>query len=276
MEILEENKRRISKVLFVLLIILSAYFAVKIFSELKKDSLLGESSQPATISFSGHGEVTAVPDIASVYFTISKDAKTVKDAQAAVAVVEKKALDILKAKNVADADIKTADASFYPKYEYNQVICPPVPMANGNAVSSSAYYCPSGKQVIVGYTASESITVKVLNTDDAGALMQSLGTVGVSNLSGPNFTIDNEDGLKAQARKKAIDDAKTKAKVLAKDLGVHLGKIVSFSENGNYPMYYAKDTMMSTGAIAPQAAPAVLPKGESTISSDVTISYEIR
>ena len=94
METLDDYKKKIFKVLFVLLIILSAYFAVKIFSEIKKDSMLGQSLEPATISFSGHGEVTAVPDIANIYFTISKDDKTVKDAQVGVVVIEKKALDI--------------------------------------------------------------------------------------------------------------------------------------------------------------------------------------
>ncbi len=279
MEIPEENKKRISKVFLILMIILSVYFAVKIISVLKKTSLLGESQNPATISFSGHGEVTAVPDIANVYFTISKDAKTVKDAQAAVAVVEKSALDLLKTKGVDDKDVKTTDASFNPKYEYRQAICPPIPMGAGTAGTtvspSSPYYCPSDKQVIVGYTASESITVKIRNTDDAGAIMQGLGTIGVSNLSGPNFAIDKEDALKAQARKLAIDDAKAKAEVLAKDLGVSLGKITSFNENGNYPMMYASSVMMKDSA-GSAPAPAVIPKGENTISSDVTITYEIR
>lgn len=276
---LEENKKRIGQALFVLLVVLSAYFAVKIFSQVKKYTLLGESSQPTTISFSGHGEVTAVPDIANIYFTISKDGATVKDAQAGVADVEKKALDVLKAKGVADKDVQTANASFYPKYQYRQAVCPQVPVGAGTAgvtVSpTSAYYCPPGKQVLVGYTASESITVKIRNTDTVGDIMQALGTTGVTDLNGPNFAIDKEDALKAQARKLAIDDAKAKAKTLAKDLGVSLGKISSFSESGNFPVMYA-DTAMLKSSAGGAPAPAVIPKGENTISSDVTITYEIR
>jgi len=180
-----------------------------------------ENKTPNTIAFSGHGEITAVPDIANVYFTISKDDKTVKDAQAGVALIEKKALDLLKAKGVDDKDIQTANASFNPKYEYRQAVCPPIPMGAGTAgvtVSpSSPYYCPSGKQVLIGYTASESITVKVRNTDSVGDIMQGLGTTGVSDLNGPNFAIDKEDVLKEQARTLAINDAKAKAKVKVKE-----------------------------------------------------------
>jgi len=280
MEMLEENRKKFFKMLFIFMIVLSVYLAVKIFSEIEKSSMLGQSSTPATISLSGHGEVMATPDIASVYFTISQDSKTVKDAQDLVAGIEKKSLDFLKTSNVLDTDIQTTDASFNPKYDYKQAVCPPIPMGAGTAgvtvnTSSSPYYCPPGKQVIVGYTASESITVKVRNIDDVGKIMQGLGTFGVSDLNGPNFSIDNQDGLKAEAREKAIDDAKTKAEVLAKDLGVHLGKITSFNESGNSIMpMYAK--AMTADGVSSAPAPAIIPVGQNTISSDVTIIYEIR
>ncbi len=274
METLESNKIKMFKGLFVLVVILSVYFTVKTFGDIRGGRMMWDRNDtPATISFSGHGEVSAVPDIANVYFNISKDAKTIKEAQEAVAVVEKKALDFLKTKSVDEKDVKTNNASFYPKYDYQQRICPPVSV--GGTTTLPSYYCGGGKQVLVGYTSSESITVKIRNTDDVGAIMQGLGTTGVSDLSGPNFSIDKEDSLKAEARKKAIDDAKGKAEVLARDLGVRLVKIVSFDESGRgYPMMYAKDSMMNSGAVS--AAPAQLPKGENTISSDVTITYEIR
>jgi uncharacterized protein YggE len=148
-------------------------------------------------------------------------------------------------------------------------------IVSSNAIISSTY-CNPGKQVLVGYTASESITVKVRNTDTVGDIMQALGTTGVSGLSGPDFSIDNPDALQAQARKLAIDDAKAKAQVLAKDLGVTLGKIESFSDNSSSPIMYAENKTMSLSAAVPAAAPAVIPKGQNTITSDVTITYEIR
>ncbi len=272
MEIPNQYIKNLYKALLVFLVILSLFFAVKLLAEFRLYGMMG-SSEANTITLSGHGEVTAVPDIANVYFTIRKEAKTVKEAQAGVAVIEKKVLDFLKTKGIDKKDIKTENVSFYPKYEYqtSNQICP---MTED---MSNTRYCPPGKQVLLGYTASESITVKIRNTDDAGAIMQGLGTTGVSDLSGPNFTIDNEDGLKAQARKKAIDDAREKAKVLAKDLGVRLGRIANFSEGGGYggPIYYAKEAMMD-GATVSSAAPAEIPKGENIISSDVTITYEIR
>lgn len=260
-----ELKIRIYRGLKIALIAFLVAVAVNFLTEFNNKN---DNKPENTISFSGHGEVTAVPDIANVYFTINKEAKTVKEAQTLVATVEKSSLDFLKTNNILEKDIKTANASFNPKYEYkyDKVLVP-----------CTQYNCPPtpGKNVITGYQASESITVEVRNTDDVGKIIQGLGTLGVSDLNGPNFSIDNEDGLKADARKKAIDDAKGKAMVLAKDLGVRLGKITSFNESGNYPVpMYSKSAMMDSVSVS--SAPAQIPKGENTISSDVTITYEIR
>lgn len=269
MEIPNQYIKNLCKVAFVFLSVLSLFFVVKLLTEWRSYSMMG-SFEANTITLGGHGEVSAIPDIANIYFTIQKEGKTVKEAQDAVALIEKSALDFLKNNGVAEKDIKTSNSSFNPKYQYvydakslmpcNEFGCPPRP----------------GKNVISGYEASESITVKIRKVDDVGAVMQGLGTTGVSDLNGPNFAIDNEDSLKAEARKKAIDDAREKAKVLAKDLGVTLGRIANFSESGNYyPIMYGKAEMMDS-AVSSAPAPAVIPKGENTISSDVTITYEIR
>ena len=81
---------------------------------------------------------------------------------------------------------------------------------------------------------------------------------------------------KTQANKLQFRIAKAKAESLANDLGVKLGGIISFNEGENNPTPMYAKTMMADSAIAPVAAPAQLPKGEDTISSDVTITYEIK
>jgi uncharacterized protein YggE len=269
MQIFEKNKKYVLILVSVFLIILSVYFVFKSISEFKNYSVMN-SQVMNTVTLSGHGEVSAVPDLATISFSIRKEAKTVKEAQDQVATIEQKVLGFLKISGVADKDIKTADASFYPKYEYQTAT---------STTMCTKFSCPpvTSKSVIIGYEASESITVKIRKIDDVGKIMQGIGALEVSELNGPNFTIDNEDGLKADARKEAIDDARSKAKVLAHDLGVHLGKIVSFSENGNYPYpMYAEKAMLDSSMSAGSAAPAVIPAGENTISSDVSITFQIR
>ncbi|MES2416523.1 MAG: SIMPL domain-containing protein [Patescibacteria group bacterium] len=258
METLFTNKRFI-KVTTVLAVLLCLLTLSALFHSAGRK---GNKENQNIITVTGHGEVKAIPDIATFSLSIRAEAKTVKEADAKVAVIEKKVLDFLKTSNILEKDIKTESVSFNPKYE------------SKNIAPCTQYGCTSSNPIIVGYESYENITVKVRNTDDAGAIKQGLGALGVENLYGPNFAIDDEDTLKADARKQAIDDAREKAKILSRDLGVRLGHITSFNESGNYPMpmMYAK-AMDGAGV---ESAPASLPKGENTISSDVTITYEIR
>ncbi len=269
-ELEKDQKLNLYRALLGFLVVLVLFFAVKFLAEVKTYGAM-EGGNFSSIVVEGKGEVQAVPDIATVTFSIMKEGKTVKEAQDEVAKVEKVALESLKKNSVEEKDIKTSNASFYPKYEYKYDYPKLAPC-------SIEYGCPpqNGKNVIVGYQASESITVKVRNVDNVGKIIQDLGTVGVSDLNGPNFAIDDEETLKTEARAKAIADAKAKAKVLARDLDVRLVRIVSFNESGNYyPMpMYASGAMMKDSVA--ESTPAQIPKGENTITSNVTITYEIR
>jgi uncharacterized protein YggE len=90
------------------------------------------------------------------------------------------------------------------------------------------------------------------------------------------FTIDDADKLKAEAREKAINDAKVKARELRGQLGVRLGRIVSFSENtGGYPMPMYEMKGAATGMGGGGGGPE-LPTGENEITVNVSITYEIK
>ncbi|MES2023837.1 MAG: SIMPL domain-containing protein [Patescibacteria group bacterium] len=263
-----ENKA-IQNAGLVLMAILCVYFGVKVFYEVKSFSLLGENKEPTVMSFSGHGEVKAVPDIASIYFTIESSKSTQKESSDEVNSKTKNILDFLASSGVDQKDIKTEGYNSYPKYS-NPAPCPMYYPANGIMPP-----CQNTESKIIGYTVSQSVSVKIRKVDDVSKVIDGINKIGVTNMSGPNFTIDDEDSLKIDARTKAISDAKTKAEELAKELGVSLGKITSFNENGNYPMpMYAKG--IATMSADSASVPSEIPKGENTITSDVTITYEIR
>ena len=140
--------------------------------------------------------------------------------------------------------------------------------------------CPpvTSSPKIIGYEVSQSIQVKVRDTAKAGQVLEGLGSLGVQNISGPNFTVDDEDAVRAAAREEAIKEAREKAKVLAKQLGVSLGKVTSFYENeGGYPMYgYGKGGAAMESDIRVSAVAPTLPMGENETNVSVTVTYEIR
>lgn len=267
MDIPNEYIRNLYRAVLAFLVLLSLFFAVKVLTEFRTYNNIGGRN---TISLSGHGEVQAVPDIAGIYFSIESSKSTQGAASEEVNNKTKKVLDFLKSSGVEDKDIKTENYSSYPKYSYPQ----PCPTSAPNGIMMP---CIQTETKIVGYTVSQSINVKVRKVDDASKIIDGINKIGVSNMSGPNLTIDDEDALKNEARAKAIADAKAKAKILAKDLGVHLSGIQSFNESGNYPIYYSKSSYGLEGraADATSVAPS-LPVGQNTISVDVSITYEIR
>ena len=258
-----EEGKRLFKYAGIAFIVLSVFLVAEIV--LSVDLLINGRHDPATnlVTLNGTGEVFAVPDVASFTFGANVTAKTTAEAQKQVTEKIDKALVILKKYNIEDKDIKTASYNINPHYEYVQVTCFTAP-------------CPPGRSIITGYDVGQTILVKVRKVEDAGGILGELGTAGLTDASGIQFTIDDEDALRAEARKMAIEDAKDKADALAEDLGVRLGDVVSFYENENFPSPYAKYGMGGDMEMLAASSAPELPVGENKIISSVSVTYEIR
>lgn len=249
-------------VMTVMLVCIS--FGALTFGMSNLDAIKHPNGQIASISVSGDGEVTAIPDIAAISFTVRESAKTVPEAQKAVeAKIVKATADIAKL-GVATKDIKTTSYIVNPKYESQ-----PTGYCSG-------YVCPPGKTVITGYEVAQSMAVKVRKVDTAGAVIGAVGAVEISEISGPDFTVDDMDKVQADAKALAIKKAQEKAEVTAKALGVSLGAITQFNEdNGGYSPVMFRAEVMSSKA-GGMADAVTLPQGESVIKSRVTITYSLK
>ena len=174
------------------------------------------------------------------------------------------ALDFVKGQGVADKDVKTLSYNISPQYSY------PNPCQPG-------MLCPDYGRApkVIGYQVSETVQVTMRDLSAVGALLEGLGKLQVQNVNGPAFALDDSTAGYSAARADAIDKAKAQAKLLAKQLGVKLGKIVNFSESSGsypYPMMY---DLGSAVAESKSATPDV-PSGENTYNASVSITYEIR
>lgn len=222
---------------------------------------LGRSENPYmnTITVEGKGTAASIPDLAVITFSVTESAVTVAEAQAAATAKTDAALAAVEGLSIEEKDVKTIAYNVYPKYE--NVVC-------------YTGYCPNNNPKIIGYEVSQTVEVKVRDTAKAGDVLQGLGTLGVQNISGPNFTVDEDEDIRGAAREEAIENAKAKAKALASQLGVRLGKVISFYENqGAYPMYgYGGEMDARSEAMS---APS-LPVGEQETEVSVSITYEIR
>jgi len=231
----------------------------------KTSQVLDNDGQfPNTISVTGMGEVVSIPDVATFSFSVVEKSESVASAQSLATEKTNKIWAFLDKSEIDKKDLKTTSYNIYPKYEWIQPVC------------VTEINCPRGENKLVGYEVSQSISVKVRDTQKAGSILSGIGGFEVSNVSGLNFEIDDEESLKDEARSMAIKDAKEKAKQLAKDLGVDLEDIIGFSEDFGYEVpyrSYAESTNMDFGGES-KSSPQ-LPSGENTIKRTVYITYEI-
>lgn len=223
----------------------------------------GRSNTPATdtVTVQGTGQAMLPPDVARISFAVEHAAVTVADAQSATTKQMDAVLEFIKKQGTEEKDIRTLSYAISPQYA--SVRCP-----------KNTTICPPPVK-ITGYQVSETIQVTVRNLSAAGTLVGGLGKLGVQNVNGPAFALDDPTAGYTAARADAINKAKQQASILAKQLGVSLGKVVNFSEsngNGPYPMYGMGMGMMD----AKFSSVPNIPAGENTYNSTVSVTYEIR
>lgn len=250
------------------LILIGVVLALGAYIKLTLNQAEGVYTGDTTITVAGEGEVFAKPDLGQFSFSVMAEAETAEAAQEQSAESINEIMSYLEEAGVEEKDIKTTGYNVYPRYEWET--------ATDCVFAGDC----DRERVLKGYETTQTVFVKVRETDKAGELISGVGSRGATNISGLNFTIDDETALQAEAREKAIADAKEKAEKLADDLGMRIVRIVGFNEGGNYPVMYAAkglggDMAMDMEESAANIAPS-LPMGENTITSNVTISYEIR
>jgi len=207
-----------------------------------------------TVSFSGEGRVVSKPDIAKVNLSIVTNALTSKIAQDENSNKSKAVTDYLKKQNIDDKDIKTTGYNIYPQYKYPQY---------------------GGQPTITGYQVNQTMEVKVRDLDKVSNILDGVVSAGANVVNQLSFEIDSPEALKAEARTKAIADAKKKANELKSQVGISLGKIVNFSENtGGYPIPVYFDAQIK-GMGGGDGGPSV-PTGENEITVNVIITYQIK
>ena len=215
-----------------------------------------------TVIFTDTGEVYAKPDLAIIDLSVVTEAKTVADAMTQNTNKMNAVINFVKSQGVDQKDLKTTNFSIYPQYSYVRA----APMM---------YPEPDGIQVLTGYNVTQTLEVKIRDLSKTGVIIEGATAAGANQIGNLQFTIDNEDQLKEQARSQAIKKIKARAGELSKELGVNIKKIINFSENAYGPIFYASDKALEMGGGTPSAPIPQTQTGENKISVTVTVTYEI-
>lgn len=236
----------------VVALFLIAFLAALTRNAWREHTFIGRTSEtPHTITISGDGKVTATPDIAVVMLGTQTEKRSVSDAQRENTRIMNAFHERLNTLGLPKDDIATSQYAVYPQYDW-----------------------ADGRQTLRSYQVSQQVTVKIRDFEKISPVLALIGELGLNQVGGLDFSIDDPERFRQEARIKALVQAKAKAEVLAAAAGVRLGRIVTFSESGAgmpppYPMYALKEAGGGDAA-APEVAP-----GSQEIAVTVTVSYEI-
>jgi uncharacterized protein YggE len=206
---------------------------------------------------SGNGEAKAAPDIARTTLGVEIRADSADQATAQATEKMNAVINALKSNGVAANDLRTQNYSV--NYEQEPVPPQPPQQDTGKAAAMRGYY-----------RASNMVEVTVRDLSKLGALLARATEAGANNVWGISFDLEHPESLQAQARAKAIENAKQNAADLARLSGVKLGPIVSINESGSgQPMPMMKAMREVAQADVP------VERGEITTSVQVQLVYSI-
>ncbi len=251
------GRKIFSALLGIFLVYLIFFLGTLIRNNLVTYDTIGKADKmERTITIDGQGKVTVKPDIGMTTIGMLADGKTVAEAQKKNTDVMNKLIDRLKGLGIDSKDIQTSNYNIYPQYNYTE---------------------KTGRELL-GYEVQQQVSVKIRDLAKSSDVLALAGEVGANSVGGLQFTIDDPEVYKAQARQIALDKAAEKARLLAKELGLHLGNVVSYYESeggGMFPMYKASNAMdMSIGG---EAAPAPsVESGSTDVIMNVQVVFDIR
>lgn len=205
------------------------------------------------ISVQGEGTADVAPDMAVLSLTVLREADTARNALTANNAAMKEVLAALQAAGVADRDLQTSALNIQPRYAQPSRDKPQEPK-------------------IVGYAASNQVTVRIRNLAETGAILDKAVSLGVNQGGDIVFVKDDLRETLTEARKRAVADAMDRAKTLAEAAGVKLGRILSIEEASAAPrpVPYAGPMRM---AAAEKTVP--LATGENSYQAQVNVVFEI-
>lgn len=205
-----------------------------------------------TVSVTGTGQVSAVPDRANVHMSIVSRAKELDAAQADAAKVTAAVLSLTDKLNIKRNKVDTTGATVRPDYRWNR---------------------ETEQQDLRGYIAERQMNVKVDDLDRLGMLVEGAVAAGVNQVSPPQLDSSRREALHRDALAMAAKDARANAEVLAEALGAKLGDPISISDGSGAPPPPIPQMRMAAAMESDSAA--TYNAGDLTFTATVAVVFEL-
>jgi uncharacterized protein YggE len=210
------------------------------------------NSNLRTLSVNGEAQVIATPDIAYISIGVHTENANATEAVAANNAQAQRVMDALKAMGIEEKDLKTTNFSIYPQDQYS----------------------PDGQKTGTIFVVDNTVYVTLKDIAKVGDILGGAVDAGANNIYGISFDVFDKTSVLADARNKAIENAKKQADEVAKASGVTLGPVqsISFYNTSPTPIF---DSKVATAQGVGGGGISVSP-GQMTFTVNVSIAYEIK
>ncbi|MBU8907496.1 SIMPL domain-containing protein [Desertibacillus haloalkaliphilus] len=220
--------------------------------QLHKRVLPDPYAQERIIKVTGEGTITAQPDQAQVTIGVITKGMSLQSIQAENDTTITAIINELTTLGIPKEKIKTSSYTINPQYDY-----------------------VNGKQIPRGYEVRHLLQVTIDDINNTGLIIDSAVAQGANYVSNIDFTLSNQATIYRQSLSLAVEDAKEKAGVLAKDIAPSLEKIpVLLKINEiSVPPRFLPPQPLAYAAVA--AAPTPIEPGELTITSRIEAEFRV-
>lgn len=211
---------------------------------------------PSSIAISANSEVTTVPDVFGLTFSIETQNKDSAEAAKENSDKCSAMLNYLKDElKIPDKDIQTTDKRLNPEYKWDSV---------------------NNEQVMTGYNMTTSFKVTTEDSEVLGKLISGIPALGANRIGNISYEVSNYDELYNEALKLAVEKARARADAIMSATNQKVVGVINVSENGYNPVPIAyKNYEFAANVASDVGASDNISVGESSVTANVTVTFEI-
>lgn len=209
-------------------------------------------AQGPVVEITAAQTVQSAPDIATISGGVTSRAATAVEAMRLNAAAMDKVISALKKQGIDARDIQTSGINLNPQWRWNNDQSPPT---------------------FLGYDAGNRVSVVLRDVAKTGPVLDAMVAAGANEISGPQFSLDDDSDARGVARKAAFEKAGKQAGDYARMAGYSSVRLLEVSETltGGGPIPFARDAVMVQAA----AAKTPVEPGRVGTVVQVTVKYEM-
>ena len=208
----------------------------------------------SSIRVTGEARVSAQPDRVQIDLGVQTQAPLSQDAASANARALEAALAAVRKAAGPGAQLKTVSYSLTPNYQYHS---------------------GGGEPTITGYTALNVVQVTLDDLARSGAVLDAATRAGANRVQGIQWTLRDQDTVRAEALREAATRARAEAQVLAGALDLRIVRVLTVEESSPQIVPLRTHVAMARTAAGAAEAPTPVEAGTLDVSASVTLTVEV-